>query len=559
MRGWRSAASGPRFVGSHPLAGDHRTGPEHARADLFEGRTVVVTPTEHTRPAAVTEVSGFWQSLGANVTTMTPAKHDAALAMTSHLPHLVAVALAAATPAEFLPLTASGWRDTTRIAGGDPKLWQPIFAANREHVLDALDMMSQTLGEPARILGTRRQRNSDFHSGSGGKEETGPRCFGRLTFIRPKASPTGPPSAWPPRRANWAWPMICKSRRPADFWFRASRWTGRRSSGWRASCWSMSVVERAVIGRVGDAELAASGDEAAARARCVTVLLKPGVMDPVAQSALDGGGRFGNSAARPSRRFASIGSAARATRKSKSIGSRLLANDAIEQVYFGPLALEQLEVGRPYQFELRTVAIRELDDDALMRLSREGQLYLQLAEMQTIQQHFRELGRDRRTSNWRQSPKRGASIAATRRWPAGSRIATRTASGNSRTCSRKRSSRRRSKIRERLGDDDWCVSVFEDNAGVVRFDDQFNLAFKVETHNHPSALEPYGGANTGVGGVIRDIMGTGLGAKPIAARMCFALRRRMSERSERTGRDGTRRSLARTLLRCRRACCIRGG
>ncbi len=80
------------------------------------------------------------------------------------------------------------------------------------------------------------------------------------------------------------------------------------------------------------------------------------------------------------------------------------------------------------------------------------------------------------------------------------------------------------KIRERLGDDDWCVSVFEDNAGVVRFDEQFNLAFKVETHNHPSALEPYGGANTGVGGVIRDIMGTGLGAKPICSTdvFCFA-------------------------------------
>src|SRR4051812_47971690 len=58
---------GPRFVGSHPLAGDHRTGPEHARADLFDGRTVVITPTEHTRAAAVTEVSGFWQGLGANL------------------------------------------------------------------------------------------------------------------------------------------------------------------------------------------------------------------------------------------------------------------------------------------------------------------------------------------------------------------------------------------------------------------------------------------------------------------------------------------------------------
>jgi prephenate dehydrogenase len=137
--------SGPRFVGSHPLAGDHRTGPEHARADLFDGRTVVVTPTALTRPAAVTETSGFWQSLGANITTMSPAEHDAAVAMTSHLPHLVAVALAAATPMNLLPLAASGWRDTTRVAGGDPNLWQPIIAANRQHILDALDKVADTL------------------------------------------------------------------------------------------------------------------------------------------------------------------------------------------------------------------------------------------------------------------------------------------------------------------------------------------------------------------------------------------------------------------------------
>ena len=62
----------------------------------------------------------------------------------------------------------------------------------------------------------------------------------------------------------------------------------------------------------------------------------------------------------------------------------------------------------------------------------------------------------------------------------------------------------------------WCLSVFKDNAGVVRFDDEYHAVFKVETHNHPSALEPYGGANTGIGGVIRDPLGTGLGAKPIA-------------------------------------------
>ncbi len=79
-------------------------------------------------------------------------------------------------------------------------------------------------------------------------------------------------------------------------------------------------------------------------------------------------------------------------------------------------------------------------------------------------------------------------------------------------------------LRAGWGDDDWCVSVFKDNAGVVTFDDQFHACFKVETHNHPSALEPYGGANTGIGGVIRDPLGTGLGAKPICNTdvFCFA-------------------------------------
>jgi prephenate dehydrogenase len=143
--GLATRRSGPRFVGSHPLAGDHRTGAEHARADLFDGRTVVITPSEATRQAAVTEVSGFWQSLGANVTPMTPAKHDEALAITSHLPHLAAVALAAATPSELLHLTASGWRDTTRIAGGDPKLWQAILVANRARVLEAIDLLDEML------------------------------------------------------------------------------------------------------------------------------------------------------------------------------------------------------------------------------------------------------------------------------------------------------------------------------------------------------------------------------------------------------------------------------
>jgi prephenate dehydrogenase len=128
----------PRFVGSHPLAGDHRTGPEHARADLFEARTVVVTPEDQTAPGLVERVKEFWESLGAEVVLLSPEEHDRALAATSHLPHLIAAALAAATPEEWLKLAATGWGDTTRIAAGDPQLWTQIFSQNRLAVMDAL-------------------------------------------------------------------------------------------------------------------------------------------------------------------------------------------------------------------------------------------------------------------------------------------------------------------------------------------------------------------------------------------------------------------------------------
>jgi prephenate dehydrogenase len=143
---------GPRFVGSHPLAGDHRTGVEFARGDLFDGRKVVVTPTEKTHRAAVLEISGFWESLGADVVTLSPDEHDRALAATSHLPHLIAAALALATPKELLPLAASGWRDTTRVAGGDPELWRAIFASNRQEVLDALKQFERWTGEIREML-----------------------------------------------------------------------------------------------------------------------------------------------------------------------------------------------------------------------------------------------------------------------------------------------------------------------------------------------------------------------------------------------------------------------
>ena len=140
-----------------------------------------------------------------------------------------------------------------------------------------------------------------------------------------------------------------------------------------------------------------------------------------------------------------------------------------------------------------------------MRLSREGQLYLQLAEMQTIQRHFAELGREP-TDIELETIAQTWSEHCSHKTLAG-RIAYRDEHGERQFENMLKETifAATQELRRRWGDDDWCVSVFKDNAGIVRFDDEFNVCFKVETHNHPSALEPYGGANTGLGGVIRDI------------------------------------------------------
>jgi prephenate dehydrogenase len=143
------AAIGPgkHFVGSHPLAGSEKKGVRFARADLFEGRVTIVTTSDRTSKDDVQAVSNFWSSLGSNVLTMSPAAHDQALAGTSHLPHLVAAALAGVTLPSDLPLTAGGWRDVTRIAAGDPDLWTQILLENRANVLKSLTGFEKTVAE----------------------------------------------------------------------------------------------------------------------------------------------------------------------------------------------------------------------------------------------------------------------------------------------------------------------------------------------------------------------------------------------------------------------------
>jgi len=127
----------PSFVGSHPMAGSDRTGVEYASAELFEGRVVIVTTGSEVDPICLNRIEEFWRSLGARVILMGPHEHDEAVASISHLPHLLAAALAEFTPERWIDVAASGWASTTRVAAGDPELWRQIFEENRECLVNA--------------------------------------------------------------------------------------------------------------------------------------------------------------------------------------------------------------------------------------------------------------------------------------------------------------------------------------------------------------------------------------------------------------------------------------
>jgi phosphoribosylformylglycinamidine synthase len=257
-----------------------------------------------------------------------------------------------------------------------------------------------------------------------------------------------------------------------------------------------------------------------------TVLLKPGVMDPVAQTVLDAARMVGQpvTAARTYRRY--FGPAAIPAADREVLFRKVLANDAIEQVVAGPLHADHLGIGSAYSLKVVTVPIAGLDDAGLVKLSKEGMLALTLDEMKTIQAHFRELGREP-TDCELETIAQTWSEHCSHKTLKGTITLTDHAAGESRTYRnllKETIFAATQTIRQRLGEKDWCVSVFVDNAGVVKFDDRHHLCFKVETHNHPSAIEPYGGANTGLGGVIRDLLGTGLAARPVCNTdvFCFA-------------------------------------
>ncbi|MCA9228790.1 MAG: phosphoribosylformylglycinamidine synthase subunit PurS, partial [Planctomycetales bacterium] len=283
-----------------------------------------------------------------------------------------------------------------------------------------------------------------------------------------------------------------------------------------------AVVERIVMAPVGDARLNEPPAHLA-DPQAVHVLPKPGVTDPVAETAFEAACDFGLelAAVRTMRKYW-VGGASAA--QVKALADRLLANASIEATTIGPLTLTQLQFGEPASFQLLRIPIRDADDAELRRISQEGQLHLSLDEMRTIQTHFCELDREP-TDAELETVAQTWSEHCSHKTLAG-RIAYRDEHGERSFNNMLKETifAATVKIREQLGERDWCVSVFRDNAGIVRFDDQYNVAFKVETHNHPSAIEPYGGANTGIGGVIRDTLGTGLGAKPVCNTdvFCFA-------------------------------------
>lgn len=142
----RVLGAGGAFVGSHPMAGTEKKGPRFSDPDLLPGAMCILTPTAATPKARVARIERFWADLGMTTCRMTPAEHDRAVARVSHLPHIAAAMLMLIPEDADLNIAATGLRDTTRLAGGDPEMWRDITTSNREQItaaLDALDNLSR--------------------------------------------------------------------------------------------------------------------------------------------------------------------------------------------------------------------------------------------------------------------------------------------------------------------------------------------------------------------------------------------------------------------------------
>ncbi|MEC9047331.1 MAG: phosphoribosylformylglycinamidine synthase subunit PurL [Planctomycetota bacterium] len=250
-------------------------------------------------------------------------------------------------------------------------------------------------------------------------------------------------------------------------------------------------------------------------ARTLTIVPKPGVTDPVAHSVQKALGdmELPVVAAGTYRTYDVRGDVA--TEQLLAIARKGLANDIVQQVLVDALPEGLPGESPPPDLSVHDVPLRGLSEAALVDISKDGGLALDGHEMKAIQAHFDGLGR---------APTRLELETLAQTWS--EHCKHKTLTGTVRFEGRTIDNLLKSTIANVTTtlDRDFCVSVFVDNAGIIKFDEEDSVCIKVETHNRPSAIEPFGGAGTGVGGVIRDVLGTGLAARPIANTdvFCFA-------------------------------------
>ncbi len=159
MAALKSALPNHVIIPAHPVAGTERSGPEAGFASLFHNRWCILTPSEGTDPAKINQLIAFWERLGANIEVMDAAHHDLVLAITSHLPHLIAYTivgtasdLESVTRSEVIKYSAGGFRDFTRIAASDPTMWRDVFLTNKDAVLEMLQRFSEDLSVLQRAI-----------------------------------------------------------------------------------------------------------------------------------------------------------------------------------------------------------------------------------------------------------------------------------------------------------------------------------------------------------------------------------------------------------------------
>jgi len=239
-------------------------------------------------------------------------------------------------------------------------------------------------------------------------------------------------------------------------------------------------------------------------ARLVEVAYNPGVMDPVEESVKKGIrdlGINGITAVRTAKKYLLWGNVPDDT--VKSIADKLLVNSVVQHIVAHREAVALRSA--TYKFKLDKIDIAAMNDKALLDLSK-NRFWLTVQEMRIIQDYFKELGRQPTDVELETLAQTWSEHCCHKTFKSKIKLGRKTIDNLMKSTVMKAT---------RELNKPWCLSVFKDNAGVIDFDGRYAVCFKVETHNHPSAVEPYGGAATGIGGVIRDPLGTGLGAKPI--------------------------------------------